>query len=239
MAVELVSAPCLLVVQGRVCRKWIAHVLLVVEGGNAPWVALLVRELNLTTLAQGKSIFYPWCRLCRWSLREPQPTFSFGFEGHADWVNDLALVNDTLLSCSSDTTIKVRTLPSSFSAPHRDAVHVISWRQIPPANLLVYTFIHAALLMRQRGICGRCGCRRGARAQGSVCAPGACTRTMCKPWPPRLPRTSLHLQGFQANCLCGTLSAPPGPMCSPGSRRRASLSRSLERLWLRVAHGDL
>eukprot|EP00241_Pyramimonas_parkeae_P003675 CAMPEP_0114236432 /NCGR_PEP_ID=MMETSP0058-20121206/6839_1 /TAXON_ID=36894 /ORGANISM="Pyramimonas parkeae, CCMP726" /LENGTH=671 /DNA_ID=CAMNT_0001348377 /DNA_START=226 /DNA_END=2238 /DNA_ORIENTATION=+ len=42
----------------------------------------------------------------RWSLREPQPTFSFGFEGHADWVNDLALVNDTLLSCSSDTTIK-------------------------------------------------------------------------------------------------------------------------------------
>lgn len=44
----------------------------------------------------------------RWELSDGDATFSATFEGHVDWVNDAVLVSrDTLVSCSSDTTLKV------------------------------------------------------------------------------------------------------------------------------------
>eukprot|EP00240_Pyramimonas_obovata_P001515 CAMPEP_0118930588 /NCGR_PEP_ID=MMETSP1169-20130426/7222_1 /TAXON_ID=36882 /ORGANISM="Pyramimonas obovata, Strain CCMP722" /LENGTH=495 /DNA_ID=CAMNT_0006872965 /DNA_START=141 /DNA_END=1624 /DNA_ORIENTATION=+ len=43
----------------------------------------------------------------RWGLKTPGPTFECSLEGHTDWVNDVALLDNTLLSCSSDTTVKV------------------------------------------------------------------------------------------------------------------------------------
>ncbi|KAI4350029.1 hypothetical protein L6164_010557 [Bauhinia variegata] len=45
--------------------------------------------------------------LKRWALAEDAPTCSATFESHVDWVNDAVLVGDnTLVSCSSDTTLK-------------------------------------------------------------------------------------------------------------------------------------
>ncbi|KAI4301877.1 hypothetical protein L6164_035114 [Bauhinia variegata] len=45
--------------------------------------------------------------LKRWALSEDAPTCSATFESHVDWVNDAVLVGDnTLVSCSSDTTLK-------------------------------------------------------------------------------------------------------------------------------------
>ena len=29
------------------------------------------------------------------------------FEGHTDWVNDIVLVNDILVSCSNDKTVRI------------------------------------------------------------------------------------------------------------------------------------
>ncbi|WJX85511.1 hypothetical protein P8452_67950 [Trifolium repens] len=46
-------------------------------------------------------------RLKRWALAEDAATCSATFESHVDWVNDAVLVGDnTLVSCSSDTTLK-------------------------------------------------------------------------------------------------------------------------------------
>ncbi|KZV24977.1 hypothetical protein F511_01947 [Dorcoceras hygrometricum] len=46
--------------------------------------------------------------LKRWALAGDGATFSATFESHADWVNDVVLTGgDTLVSCSSDTTVKV------------------------------------------------------------------------------------------------------------------------------------
>ncbi|XP_057425091.1 uncharacterized protein LOC130718507 isoform X1 [Lotus japonicus] len=46
-------------------------------------------------------------RLKRWALGEDAATCSATFEAHVDWVNDAVLVGDsTLVSCSSDTTLK-------------------------------------------------------------------------------------------------------------------------------------
>ncbi|XP_027931443.1 WD repeat-containing protein 48-like [Vigna unguiculata] len=47
-------------------------------------------------------------RLKRWVLDVDRATCSATFESHVDWVNDTVLVGDsTLVSCSSDTTIKL------------------------------------------------------------------------------------------------------------------------------------
>ncbi|XP_065625928.1 uncharacterized protein LOC136065997 [Quercus suber] len=46
--------------------------------------------------------------LKRWALTDDAATCSTTFESHVDWVNDAVLVGDnTLVSCSSDTTLKV------------------------------------------------------------------------------------------------------------------------------------
>ncbi|CAI8615522.1 unnamed protein product [Vicia faba] len=46
-------------------------------------------------------------RLKRWALSEDVATCSATFESHVDWVNDAVLVGDnTLVSCSSDATLK-------------------------------------------------------------------------------------------------------------------------------------
>ncbi|OIW13544.1 hypothetical protein TanjilG_29285 [Lupinus angustifolius] len=46
-------------------------------------------------------------RLKRWALSEDVATCSATFESHVDWVNDAVIVGDnTLVSCSSDTTLK-------------------------------------------------------------------------------------------------------------------------------------
>ncbi|KAK7284291.1 hypothetical protein RJT34_19035 [Clitoria ternatea] len=46
-------------------------------------------------------------RLKRWALAEDAATCSATFESHVDWVNDAVVVGDnTLVSCSSDTTLK-------------------------------------------------------------------------------------------------------------------------------------
>ncbi|XP_057733258.1 uncharacterized protein LOC130948522 isoform X1 [Arachis stenosperma] len=46
-------------------------------------------------------------KLKRWSLGDDAATCSATFESHVDWVNDVVLVGDgTLVSCSSDTTLK-------------------------------------------------------------------------------------------------------------------------------------
>eukprot|EP00268_Persea_americana_P043085 TRINITY_DN4319_c0_g1_i3.p1 TRINITY_DN4319_c0_g1~~TRINITY_DN4319_c0_g1_i3.p1 ORF type:complete len:765 (-),score=156.18 TRINITY_DN4319_c0_g1_i3:709-3003(-) len=44
--------------------------------------------------------------LKRWALAEDAATCSATFESHVDWVNDVVLAGDTLISCSSDTTLK-------------------------------------------------------------------------------------------------------------------------------------
>ncbi|XP_010909218.2 uncharacterized protein [Elaeis guineensis] len=45
--------------------------------------------------------------LKRWALTDNDATFSATFESHVDWVNDAVLAGNTLVSCSSDTTVKV------------------------------------------------------------------------------------------------------------------------------------
>ncbi|KAM7511778.1 hypothetical protein LguiB_010653 [Lonicera macranthoides] len=46
-------------------------------------------------------------RLKRWALAEDDATCSATFESHVDWVNDAVLAGgNTLVSCSSDTTVK-------------------------------------------------------------------------------------------------------------------------------------
>ena len=43
----------------------------------------------------------------RWGLQDTQPVLETSFEGHNDWVNDITVLEDVLVSCSSDTTIKL------------------------------------------------------------------------------------------------------------------------------------
>ncbi|KAK1269783.1 hypothetical protein QJS04_geneDACA005338 [Acorus gramineus] len=44
--------------------------------------------------------------LKRWALGDDSVSCSATFESHIDWVNDVVLAGDTLVSCSSDTTVK-------------------------------------------------------------------------------------------------------------------------------------
>lgn len=44
--------------------------------------------------------------LKRWEVTDDSATCCATFESHVDWVNDAVLTGDTLVSCSSDTTIK-------------------------------------------------------------------------------------------------------------------------------------
>ncbi|KAJ0976181.1 hypothetical protein J5N97_018146 [Dioscorea zingiberensis] len=44
--------------------------------------------------------------LKRWALGEDEASCSGTFESHIDWVNDCVLAGNTLVSCSSDTTLK-------------------------------------------------------------------------------------------------------------------------------------
>lgn len=41
----------------------------------------------------------------RWGIYQ-QPCFEASFEGHNDWVNDITVLEDILVSCSSDTTVQ-------------------------------------------------------------------------------------------------------------------------------------
>ena len=43
----------------------------------------------------------------RWNVAGPQPHWETSFEGHTDWVNDIVLVNDILVSCSNDKTVRI------------------------------------------------------------------------------------------------------------------------------------
>ncbi|GJN13710.1 hypothetical protein PR202_gb00446 [Eleusine coracana subsp. coracana] len=45
--------------------------------------------------------------LKRWELNDGDASFSATFESHVDWVNDSIIVGQKLVSCSSDTTLKV------------------------------------------------------------------------------------------------------------------------------------
>ncbi|GJM87923.1 hypothetical protein PR202_ga03929 [Eleusine coracana subsp. coracana] len=45
--------------------------------------------------------------LKRWELNDGDASFSATFESHVDWVNDSIVVGQKLVSCSSDTTLKV------------------------------------------------------------------------------------------------------------------------------------
>ncbi|GLC44916.1 hypothetical protein PLESTM_001662200 [Pleodorina starrii] len=43
----------------------------------------------------------------RWDVAGPEPLLEASFEGHADWVNDLALIGDLLITCSNDQTVRL------------------------------------------------------------------------------------------------------------------------------------
>ncbi|GLI59159.1 hypothetical protein VaNZ11_000985 [Volvox africanus] len=43
----------------------------------------------------------------RWNVSGPAPALEASFEGHADWVNDLALIGDLLITCSNDQTVRL------------------------------------------------------------------------------------------------------------------------------------
>ncbi|XP_042383473.1 WD repeat-containing protein 48-like isoform X1 [Zingiber officinale] len=45
--------------------------------------------------------------LKRWSLSKNDATYSATFESHVDWVNDAVMAGSNLVSCSSDTTLKI------------------------------------------------------------------------------------------------------------------------------------
>ena len=43
----------------------------------------------------------------RWNVNQAQPSCETSFEGHIDWVNDVLLFHDKLVTCSSDKTVKL------------------------------------------------------------------------------------------------------------------------------------
>ncbi|KAI0511773.1 hypothetical protein KFK09_012405 [Dendrobium nobile] len=45
--------------------------------------------------------------LKRWAIADDQASCFATYESHVDWVNDVVLAGNTLVSCSSDTTVKV------------------------------------------------------------------------------------------------------------------------------------
>ncbi|KAI5566592.1 hypothetical protein POPTR_013G033800v4 [Populus trichocarpa] len=63
-----------------------------------------------STVSDGRDYLFTGSRdgtLKRWALSEDSATCSATFESHVDWVNDAVLAGDrTLVSCSSDTTLK-------------------------------------------------------------------------------------------------------------------------------------
>lgn len=52
----------------------------------------------------------------RWNLDGPEPRLEATFEGHADWVNDVALIGDLLVTCSNDQTVRLWKAGSSNGA---------------------------------------------------------------------------------------------------------------------------
>ncbi len=47
------------------------------------------------------------CSGIRWDVQGTEAQFQTSFEGHVDWVNDVALVSNLLVSCSNDKTVKL------------------------------------------------------------------------------------------------------------------------------------
>ncbi|MBA0873390.1 hypothetical protein Goshw_001517, partial [Gossypium schwendimanii] len=81
------------------------------------WHVVLQHCAGINCLAVLKSSFSDGCNylftgsrdgtLKRWALDDDAATCSATFESHVDWVNDTVIAGDnTLVSCSSDTTLK-------------------------------------------------------------------------------------------------------------------------------------
>lgn len=47
------------------------------------------------------------CVSCRWRCDVGKPECDVTFEGHVDWVNDVLLYQDRLVTCSSDRAVKI------------------------------------------------------------------------------------------------------------------------------------
>lgn len=68
--------------------------------------ALVISKLSLHG---GNDFLFSGSRdgtLKRWELADNSTACSATFESHVDWVNDVVLTGETLVSCSSDTTLK-------------------------------------------------------------------------------------------------------------------------------------
>jgi WD40 repeat protein len=59
---------------------------------------------------------------CRWDVAGPEPVLEASFDGHADWVNDLALIGDLLITCSNDQTVRLWKAGSDNGAEGRGRV---------------------------------------------------------------------------------------------------------------------
>ncbi|KAL3143253.1 hypothetical protein ABBQ38_002103 [Trebouxia sp. C0009 RCD-2024] len=67
--------------------------------GGVNALASLPSESKLFTASKDSTVK-------RWGLQDTQPALEASFEGHSDWVNDIIVVEDVLISCSSDTTVQ-------------------------------------------------------------------------------------------------------------------------------------
>jgi WD40 repeat protein len=53
----------------------------------------------------------------RWDVTAGRPSCQTSFEGHIDWVNDLLLYQDRLVTCSSDKTVKIWQTDGEGASP--------------------------------------------------------------------------------------------------------------------------
>lgn len=46
------------------------------------------------------------CLYCRWDVHGDTPQVEASYEAHSNWVNSIAVMEDVLVTCSSDTTVQ-------------------------------------------------------------------------------------------------------------------------------------
>ena len=77
---------------------------------------------------------------CRWGLADTQPFVEASFEGHTDWVNDIALVDDQVLAtCSNDATVRLWRAGSAGQCTFNLVQHtdcVMALAAVPQQGLL-------------------------------------------------------------------------------------------------------
>ncbi|MCO5600149.1 hypothetical protein L7F22_054257 [Adiantum nelumboides] len=155
----------------------------------------------------------------RWESRDEATIRTGTFESHIDWVNDVVLSGKTLVSCSSDTTIKTWGAFSDEGHCIKTFRYVISLAAAKHSNLIASAGLGGEVFVWDLDAANAMAMNDTA----TILVSGG-TEKAVRVWDPRSGAKTMKLKGHADN-IRALLLDPSGRFCLSGS------SDSMIRLW--------